>query len=175
MVLNKIQRGVFKVSIRGAEYCLKTIDCIRGRDRFLRELGVLRRIPSHPHLISLVGVRDAGGGKIDGMVLPYICGTTLLRMRTATELQKNKWKEQISTAISVLHDLGIVWEDVCPHNILIERNGGNAILTDFDGGRRIGWVDLKGVEGDLQGLGRVLEFIDSIKTECETSAHEESS
>jgi len=61
----------------------------------------------------------------------------------------------------MLHNLGIVWGDVKSDNILVDKSS-NAVLIDFEGGSTRYWVD-KGkagtVEGDLQGLEKLMDYI----------------
>jgi len=75
---------------------------------------------------------------------------------------KERWARQIRETIAGLHQAGITWGDAKPDNILIDTHG-DAWVIDFGGGRTEGWVDSGksgSVEGDLQGLGRILEFIE---------------
>ena len=62
----------------------------------------------------------------------------------------------------------MVWGDVKPDNIMIEKESNHVMLVDFGGGFSTGWIEnrLQDTEaGDLQGLSRVLEYIDKIETE----------
>lgn len=160
-IVYEIQR----VLIHGTEYCVKTVHR-RTEECFLAELEKLSDMPSHPNLISLVGVVDAGNGLIDGIVLPYISGKCLQDVSVVTETQRAKWKREIEDAVKFLHNRGMVWGDAKPANIMIDsRRNDRAILIDFGGGTTKGWVDyeLSGtVPGDLQGVARINEFIDSI-------------
>ncbi len=79
------------------------------------------------------------------------------------ETSKNRWAQQIRDTVTALHGAGITWGDAKPDNILIDVHG-NAWIIDFGGGRTEGWVDsdMAGtVDGDLQGLERILKFIAS--------------
>ncbi|POR31068.1 Uncharacterized protein TPAR_08723 [Tolypocladium paradoxum] len=74
---------------------------------------------------------------------------------------KKKWVAQIDKAVHELHRIGSVWGDAKPENILIDKED-NAWITDFEGGYTHGWVDpdkAGTVEGDLQGLQRIIRFI----------------
>lgn len=78
---------------------------------------------------------------------------------------KNRWAEQIQHTIAALHQAGIIRGDAKPDNILIDAHG-DAWVIDFGGGRTEGWVDADKagtVDGDLQGLERILKFIASGK------------
>ncbi|RMZ78597.1 hypothetical protein DV738_g3734, partial [Chaetothyriales sp. CBS 135597] len=76
--------------------------------------------------------------------------------------ERRIWKRQIEQAITWLHERGIVWGDVKPENVLIDT-AADAWLVDFSGSWTDGWVDeelAETVEGDLQGLLRLKEFLD---------------
>lgn len=60
-----------------------------------------------------------------------------------------------------LHRQGIVWGDVKPDNVLIDKNL-DAWVVDFGGGFDPEWVDrelAETVEGDLQGLSRMAKHL----------------
>ncbi|EXJ82201.1 hypothetical protein A1O3_06014, partial [Capronia epimyces CBS 606.96] len=68
---------------------------------------------------------------------------------------------QIAQDLARLHQSGIVWGDVKPENVLIDK-AAHAWLVDFGGSSTDGWVDkhlAETVEGDLQGLRRLGEFL----------------
>lgn len=148
----------------GKECCLKAA---LGSD-LLREISILARMPANPSLPRLIGVIDAGEGKVDRFAAPYIDGESLSRKHEATSEEKDAWKEQIKEAVSILHSNGIIWGDVKPGNVMIEKETGCAVLIHFGGGHNPKWVDphlQEAKEGDLQGLGRMLKYIDGIKTQ----------
>ncbi|KAK3309407.1 uncharacterized protein B0T15DRAFT_563816 [Chaetomium strumarium] len=73
-----------------------------------------------------------------------------------------RWAQQIRGTLAALHRAGITWGDAKPDNVLIDVHG-NAWIVDFGGGRTEGWVDsakAETVEGDLQALERILDFIE---------------
>ncbi|KAK2748269.1 hypothetical protein FQN57_000927 [Myotisia sp. PD_48] len=74
---------------------------------------------------------------------------------------REKWASQIRTTVLKLHQLGVIWGDVKADNVLID-NENNALITDLEGGFTRAWIDEKNqgtVEGDLQGLQKLIEFI----------------
>ncbi len=76
---------------------------------------------------------------------------------------KDRWAQQIQHLLTALHRAGITWGDAKPDNILIDVHG-DAWIIDFGGGRTEGWADsgkTGTVDGDLQGLERILDFIAS--------------
>ena len=108
--LEEKESGIKKVRIGDSFYCVKTVLRNKNENYFLREIETLRKIPVHPNIVHLVGVTDAGDGKIDGMVLPYLADAkSLLTLETAvTSAQKSKWKTEISGAVNFLHKHDIV-------------------------------------------------------------------
>jgi serine/threonine protein kinase len=79
-----------------------------------------------------------------------------------TLADRKRWFEQISDAIHSLHRDGYVWGDVKAANVLIDKDG-NACLIDFEGGSDPDWIDYDlsdTKEGDLQGLGRLRDFLE---------------
>lgn len=76
---------------------------------------------------------------------------------------KDKWKRQVTGTVEALHRAGIVWGDAKASNILVDT-AGDAWVTDFGGGHTKGWVDRDKagtVEGDLQGLRAIIDFVDT--------------
>ncbi|KAH8781265.1 hypothetical protein F5883DRAFT_709702 [Diaporthe sp. PMI_573] len=69
---------------------------------------------------------------------------------------------QIKEAVKVLHEIGVIWGDAKPSNVVIDLNN-DAWLIDFGGGWSEGWVDenlQNTVKGDQQAVTRILEFLD---------------
>jgi hypothetical protein len=138
-----------------------------SKDSLRREIDTLLRIhsaglPEDLHVTkihSLVEIRD---GSIVGMLLNYIDVEHELHIATAednsTSLEdRKKWMEQIRYVVSQLHSVGIVWGDVHPGNVVIDK-GGNAWVVDFGGGYWPEWVNQKyagTITGDLQGLSNI--------------------
>jgi serine/threonine protein kinase len=122
-----------------------------------------------------------------GLLLTYIdCGYTTLSCAAhgdAPALLKHKWASQITETLASLHKAGLVWSDAKPDNVLIERNqsghgedgefdevGGEAWIIDFGGGYTHGFIDsekAKAVEGDLQGLANILEYVFNEEDICQ--------
>ena len=172
--LEEKELGIKKVRIGDSLYCVKTVLRSKNANYFLREIETLRKIPLHPNIVHLVGVTDAGDGKIDGMVLSYLADAKpLLTLETAVpNAQKSKWKTEVSGAVNFLHKRGIVWGDAAADNVLICGNGRKAVLIDFEGGAKVDWIEhgFEGKkEGDLQGLEQILQFIDNLKTRVSVS------
>lgn len=78
--------------------------------------------------------------------------------KTATE-HHAKWKQQVTDIITELHSHDIVWGDVHPGNIFIDKNF-DAWVVDLGGGWVEEFVDSDKVgtkEGDWQGVRRVFD------------------
>ncbi|KFZ20247.1 hypothetical protein V501_00259 [Pseudogymnoascus sp. VKM F-4519 (FW-2642)] len=116
-----------------------------------------------PRILGLVQGED--GSSYMGLLLSYIdCdGRTLegaVRADTPKHLRQ-RWADQVISTLKHLHEAGIVWGDAKAANVLVDRNM-DAWIIDFGGGFTEGWVEREKagtVEGDIQGLGRIVEYI----------------
>lgn len=74
---------------------------------------------------------------------------------------RQRWARQIQETVEQLHGADLVWGDAKAENVMIDKNN-DAWLIDFGGGYTEGWVDgdkAGTVEGDLQGVARILEHL----------------
>ena len=81
-----------------------------------------------------------------------------LQCKLAVE-HHTKWREQVTAIINELHCHDIVWGDVHPGNIVIDKNF-DAWVVDFGGGWIEEFVQRKKAgtkEGDWQGLRKIFE------------------
>ncbi|KID73428.1 uncharacterized protein G6M90_00g062540 [Metarhizium brunneum] len=132
----------------------------------LRELEILSKINfssySDPSLRTsrLVGlvVWDDDVSCLMGFLLEYVEGETLtLRTRNASAARKMKWMRQVEATVKRLHQLGVVWGDAKPDNVIINAEG-DAIVVDFGGGYTPGYIDKElqqTFQGDLIGLDQM--------------------
>jgi serine/threonine protein kinase len=142
-----------------------------GDKRFLlKEIETYRKI-HHAHLhkdvrISrLLGLVRDRNNEVYGLLLTFIdCERRTLFCAIQQETPKHlrqRWATQVHDVVAELHNAGVVWGDAKPDNVLIDQND-NAWVIDFGGGYTDGWVpkNLAGtVEGDLQALGKINDFI----------------
>lgn len=99
-------------------------DSSEVKDRFTREVAVLRRMAS-PHIVR---VRDAGieGGRMF-LVLDLLTGETLAkklgREKKLSLEETLSIAEQVLSGLEVAHDAQIVHRDLKPDNIMLEASG----------------------------------------------------
>jgi tRNA A-37 threonylcarbamoyl transferase component Bud32 len=90
---------------------------------------------------------------------------------------KERWSAQVTNTLMTLHEAGVVWGDVKTANVLIDKYS-NAWIIDFGGGYTEGWVDREKagtVDGDLQGLANIMDFIFNEEARTRDSAGEDNS
>ena len=102
------------------------------RERFVREAQMAAQL-SHPHIVPIHLVDEAGDFVF--FVMTFIDGETLgERLRSRGPLKPNEAARvlrEIGWALAYAHLRGIVHRDVKPDNILLERESGRALVTDF--------------------------------------------
>jgi hypothetical protein len=138
---------------------------------FRRELDILLRLrsnafPDDLHVSRLGGlVIHNDGLSVIGLLVEHIHGSKTLdeAAEGSPAEEREKWMQQLRATVKQLHDREIIWGDVKPDNVLIDSNS-DVWMIDFGGGCAEGWVDqeLGGtVEGDLQGLSSIEDFMES--------------
>ncbi len=108
-------------------------------ERFLREARIVARIV-HPHIVTVhdVGVHEG----LHYLAMEYVAGQDLREARSRLSLRQSLTViRQIAGALEEAHHKGYVHRDIKPENILIHRNGGRAVLTDFGIARPLGSDD----------------------------------
>ena len=102
------------------------------RERFLREARTAAKL-SHPNIVPIHAVDEAG--EFVFFAMSYVEGDTLgQRIRQRGPLTRGdavRLLREVAWALAYAHLHGIVHRDVKPDNILIEREGGRALVTDF--------------------------------------------
>ena len=102
------------------------------RERFLREARTAARL-SHPHIVPIYRVETSSSWTWFAMA--FIDGETLAeRVRRLGPLpahEATRLLREVAWALAYANAAGIVHRDVKPENILIERVGSRALVTDF--------------------------------------------
>lgn len=103
-----------------------------ARERFIREARACASLV-HPHIVPVHDVITEGA--VPAMVMQYIAGPTLERW--LNDKGPMRWQEalrvsiQLTDALALAHENGLVHRDVKPGNVLLEAEGARALLTDF--------------------------------------------
>jgi len=102
------------------------------RQRFLSEARTAAGL-SHPHIVPIHGVEEHG--RFVFFVMGYVDGETLRerveRTGPLSPRQAAKLMQEVAWALAYAHERGIVHRDIKPDNIMLERDGDRALVTDF--------------------------------------------
>jgi serine/threonine protein kinase len=102
------------------------------RERFLREARTAASL-THPHLVPIYRVGEVAD--IVFFTMAFVDGGTLgdrLRDRgPLTPTAATKLLREVAQALAYAHGRGIVHRDIKPDNILIERDSGRVLVSDF--------------------------------------------
>jgi len=103
-----------------------------AQERFRREAETIAQL-SHPHIVPLHFMGNAGD--IFYLVMEYVDGESL-----ADRLEREgrigvedtaRILREVASALDLAHRRGVVHRDIKPHNVLLERESGRALVTDF--------------------------------------------
>ena len=102
------------------------------RERFLREARTAGRL-SHQNIVPIHRADELGGHVF--FVMGYIDGASLAqRIRERERLAVSDVARNlidVASALGYAHEHGVIHRDVKAENILIERDSGRALVTDF--------------------------------------------
>jgi len=102
------------------------------RDRFLREARMVAGL-SHPNIVPIHAVEERDDlvyfvmGFVDGEAL----GPRIRRAGPLAPRDVMRVIQEVAWALGHAHARGIVHRDVKPDNVLLERDGGRALVVDF--------------------------------------------
>ncbi|WEW56510.1 hypothetical protein PRK78_001955 [Emydomyces testavorans] len=172
----------------GMEYFFKPTyhGSSKETEREIDLLLQLQQLQQSPHTIRVPKLhgfvsprKSRNPTEISGMLLTYIksCRSLAFKdvVRNAPLSLREKWIQQLQEMINEFHKAGIVWGDAKPANILVDMED-NLWIIDFGGSYTPGWVDgelVETVQGDLQGLSRIIDFISRLgaKTSGQSDHH----
>ena len=102
------------------------------RERFLREARTSARL-EHPHIIDVYRADETDG--VVWFTMRYVDGESLgdrLRDRGALPVSEAvRVLREVAWGLAYAHARGVVHRDIKPDNILLQRDTGRAVVTDF--------------------------------------------
>ena len=120
------------------------------RERFLNEARTAAKL-SHPNVVPIFSVEEVGAFVL--FVMAYVDGETLgdrVRKRGAlAPPAAARMLQEVAWALAYAHLRGVVHRDIKPDNILLERETGRALVTDFG-------IAFAGRPSGLTGVGEIL-------------------
>lgn len=103
-----------------------------ARERFLREARTAARL-NHPGIVALHSFGELGDTLF--YIMRFVDGESLeARLRREGTLSTPETRRvllELSDALGYAHQQGVVHRDIKPDNVLIERDTGRILLTDF--------------------------------------------
>jgi len=108
------------------------------RLRFTREAQTSAQL-SHPHIVPIYDVGERAG--VAYFVMAHVTGgnlATLLGRAPRPPIEEvRRIVREIADALEYAHERGVVHRDIKPDNILLDADGGRAMVTDFGIARAI--------------------------------------
>jgi serine/threonine protein kinase len=102
------------------------------RSRFLREAEMAAQL-SHPNIVPIYSVDEKDGFVY--FIMAFVDGETLAqRLTTHGRLgivEVRALLRQVADALAYAHQRGVIHRDIKPDNIMLQRDDGRAMVTDF--------------------------------------------
>ena len=102
------------------------------RERFLREAKTAAHL-SHPHIVPIYHADEIDGHAFFAMA--FVEGESLAQRLTArgplAPVEAVRYLREVAWALAYAHARGVIHRDVKPENILIEKESGRSLVTDF--------------------------------------------
>jgi formylglycine-generating enzyme required for sulfatase activity/predicted Ser/Thr protein kinase len=103
-----------------------------AQERFRREAETIAQL-SHPHIVPLHFIGNAND--IFYLAMEYVDGESLAdRLEREGRIgveDTSRILREVASALDLAHRRGVVHRDIKPHNVLLERDSGRALVTDF--------------------------------------------
>jgi serine/threonine-protein kinase len=102
------------------------------RARFTREAQTAAQL-SHAHIVPIydVGERDNLAYFVMAMLTGGNLGTLLAYEPRLPVEEVRRFLREVADALDYAHQRGVIYRDIKPDNILIDRESGRALVTDF--------------------------------------------
>ncbi|HEY0997777.1 MAG TPA: serine/threonine-protein kinase, partial [Gemmatimonadaceae bacterium] len=102
------------------------------RERFLREAQLAAQL-AHPNIVPIFSVDERDGVVffVMGMVEGESLNTLLVRRPRMDVAEAERVLREVADALAYAHARGVVHRDIKPDNILLERETGRPMVTDF--------------------------------------------
>jgi serine/threonine-protein kinase len=114
--------------------------CAESCERFRREARMTAQL-AHPNIVPLYAFGEAADAMY--IVMQYVDGGSLAdRLRATPRLpaaEARRLLADLALALDHAHRRGVVHRDVKPENVLLDRESGRAMLTDFGVATRRWW------------------------------------
>eukprot|EP00727_Mastigamoeba_balamuthi_P008160 m51a1_g3965 putative kinesin-like protein c (1244) ;mRNA; f:378787-384242 len=134
--------NVYRATCRDypSSVAVKVISTEKPERRMLlaREVGLQKRLPQHPNLVTLLETFTDGPRLMIVMELCEMSLAAFMRPRNKprvplSERQARSWLRQIVNGMKVLFDANIAHRDLKPENILLSKMGGELVpkIADF--------------------------------------------
>ena len=103
-----------------------------ARERFRREAETVAQL-SHPHIVPLHFIGDADD--VVYLAMAFVDGESLAdRIAREGRLPVDEVARilrEVASALDLAHRRGVIHRDIKPHNVLLERETGRSLVTDF--------------------------------------------